>query len=207
MANLEPLLSRLRVLLPADSPSDLWIRLDGVTLSPAALETGIPVDPGVHHLSYGAPKRLSATVEVRVTRAGPFDIALPELRRAPGEHPPASHTVPTGSSTRWLLAGIGLGLGAGAITSGAYFGVRAKQEWDERNERCREGCDEAAVAAGHDAEGFARAANVALAAGLAVTAAGSYFLITAITTQSPQQGLSGGVDPGGGASLTWTQAF
>src|ERR1700741_493506 len=148
---LTPSLSRLVFHPPKGMPPDYWVSLDDVRLGTAALDMGVPVDPGEHVVNAGAPGKRPASLLLKVeTTAQMLEVALPELEpEAPA--PAAARPVPKAATstrtndTNWLLRGPAIGLAASGVLAGTYFGLQAMSDWDRRNELCRNGCDDRAV--------------------------------------------------------------
>jgi hypothetical protein len=182
IADIESELSRLRVLPPKRIPDGYWVRLDDVSLAAAAWDTGVPVDPGVHRVTSGAPgtKVVSRTVEV--SKPGvTLELRLSELEREkPAPPRPADRRapVPPPSDARPLLVAASFGVGAAGFAVGAYAGVRAGMAWNERDANCVGGCNEKAVAAGEDANDFAVVSNIAFATGIVALGVGTYLVLT-----------------------------
>lgn len=185
LAELGALVSRLRITSPRDAPQGLFVALDGSRLGPAAWATPIPVDPGSHRIEVGAPGKVTAVLDVEVTLpASQTEVQLPELAPAPRPAPrPSSPAVAAdsrGNQARAVWTGAAFGLGAAGIVSGAYLGMRAYSEWEERNAHCSDsGCDAQASAAGDDARALARASNLSFALGALAVGAGTYLVLTA----------------------------
>jgi hypothetical protein len=181
-------LSTLTLPWPADPPEGLWLTLDGVRMSSAVAGTRIPVDPGDHLLQVGASGRRTAAVLIHVGKdASHLQVRLPELERerpiisasaAPPVTPATSTSISPAVPTRWILQGAAIGVGLSGLAAGTYFGLRAASEWDVRNERCREGCDEKAVAAADRAERAALMSTVSFGIGIAALVAGGYLFLT-----------------------------
>ena len=146
MAELEPKLSRLTLIVPAevDEPElELW--LDGTPVGRAARGVGTPVDPGRHVVEAKAPGKKPFRDEVEVlANADQKTVTIAKLESLPPElvPPPASPTAtrapvaPVGQSapvrdevmTRptplsvYIAGGVTLGLAAAAgVTGGLYL--------------------------------------------------------------------------------------
>jgi hypothetical protein len=180
---LEPKLSTL-VLVATEHPEGLWIALDGVRLGAEALDTAVPVDPGTHELKVGAPGKRTATVAVSVEgEATRVEVSLPALEADPAalaapHRPMDAPAARTGTDLRDVLQGAALGVGVSGLLVGGLFGLRAKSEWDDRNEHCKSGCDARAVAYGESAQTSALVSTIATSVGLGALAAGLYLLLT-----------------------------
>jgi hypothetical protein len=195
IAVLEPHLSRLTIIVPADvaTTTGLVVRRDAIAVGDAAWGIGIPVDPGDHAIEATAPGRQPWSSHVAIGAAGDTKQvtvpALPAVEAPPAPvavadapaAPLASDVVPvSGTRTQktWglVLGGVGIvGLGVGS-----YFGVQALSA----SSKVRQECPNAACAStgalqqNDDARSDARVADVGLAVGVGALVAGSllYFL-------------------------------
>jgi hypothetical protein len=190
MAELEPRLHRVEILVPEWVPASWFLTLDGTTLAAAVLSTPIPVDQGVHTITYGAPGYRSATLTFRADAPGetskielkPFEVF--PLPQAPPTRP-AEHTValtPPPASPEpgrpWFGAGIAFGAGVTATALGTYFGLAAASHWDQRNAHCSPaGCSPEGMRDGHRARTEAVVSNVCFALALAGVATGVALLL------------------------------
>jgi hypothetical protein len=192
---LEPLLCRLTIVGPNDAPAGLVMTLDAVRLPPEAWGTAVPVDPGTHVVEASAPERKAFAARVSVIEQGAARIVrIPDLERASAPVPGvrAQRASPVrdarltpvraeggkgsdGVPTPTIVAGA---VSIAGFSAAAYFGLRAKGEWDTRNEHCSDGsCDEAAVEASDDARTFAYCADAGLAVGLVAAGFAVYFAL------------------------------
>ncbi len=197
LAALEPLLSKLEVVVPAASQVEgLRVTLDGAEVREPAWGVPTPIDPGEHVVEATAPGRRPwtsrvvvgdvsdrQTIEVPVLELIPVAPAKKDV--APRQPVPVSPSQDAGSTAQpalgWVLGGVGIvGLGAGA-----YFGLQAKSKWYDVEGACPDGrCpdDAARVANAGLQDEAARAGNistVAFVAGAACLAAGGWLLWSA----------------------------
>lgn len=179
IAEIEPRLARLTVLVPTPVPAGLWILVDGVPLARSGWGSGLPVDPGVHRVELGAPGRIRRELVVAVAAGNERRLEVPSLAYAP-VIPPVVARAPAAASTSrpgWaIVGGSGIGVAFAGVVATTYFGWRAQSAWNERNEGCRNGCSDAALDAGQDARDFAQMANVSALVALAGTLTGTYAL-------------------------------
>jgi hypothetical protein len=177
---LEPTLCRLTIYPPTTEPTALVITLDGARLDPKAWGSAKPVDPGTHVVVASAPGRESWTGRVSLVEQGSRRVlSVPPLRVLPSSAPPRAGASPRadGAGFRWDVAVPGA-LSVAGFASTAYFGLRAKAEWDTRNEHCPGGiCSDRAVAASDRSNRFARISNVSAAVGIAGAGVAVYFLV------------------------------
>jgi hypothetical protein len=106
-------------------------------------------------------------------------LSVPSLAAVPSGAPlrPSSSPRKDGAGLGWEVAIPGA-VGVVGFASAAYFGLRAKSEWETRNEHCPGGvCDDNAVEAYKRSTTFARAANVSAAVGIVGAGVAAYFLV------------------------------
>lgn len=183
IAVLEPTLTRLGIVTLA-LEEDLWITLDGERLDVAHLGTTIPVDPGRHVLEYGAPHKRPVTLTVNAKRSPerlrieiqPLQVVssarpVPIIASTAPVQPTEVHSVP------WPVAGVSFGVALSGAVVTAYFGLRAKNAWDERNRLCASGCTDRASQVGQRADTYAWVANVSAGVALLSAGVGTYWLL------------------------------
>jgi hypothetical protein len=209
IAKLETRLSRLSVVVPADAPPELVVEVDGAPLPRGEWGKATAIDPGHHTIvaHVAARKSWTAAVDIGPDRdAQTVEVATP-LPEAPaaspaaGAAPPPAGTSPlagSGESTTpeggtpgawrrpvgWIVGSVGLA----AIGVGAYFGVSAISKSNDAKSQCSpSSCTSPeAVSENNDAKTAATISDVAIGAGLAVVAVGTYFVLTApSSTSSP----------------------
>jgi hypothetical protein len=180
---LEPRVPRL-VIDMGPRPAGLVVRLDGVALPAAEIETSRALDPGEHRVEATAPGHEPWSTTVSLDEGETETLVVPPLR--PPSEPP-SPAEPQ-SSTAMLGAGVVVtGAGALGLAVGIGFGVLALETRDRAAgdpalcfpaDRCtRDG-----LAAIERARVEARIATAAVTLG-AVTAAGGIALLVLGTTQ------------------------
>ncbi len=160
-AALEPKLSRLTIIAVVPPGLQLEIKRDGVVVSPSLLGTAVPVDPGEHTVSAGAPGRQPWQTKVTVNAdAHQVSISVPQLAEAappPAEVPPPAPPLPAqpppppppptpviapapsplppadvSTGKGERAGGVVLTiLGAGGLATGAAFAAIAKQKLDD----------------------------------------------------------------------------
>jgi len=153
-AALEPKLQTLEIDVAMRVPGLVVKRGDEV-VDPGALNTAVPVDPGSYTIVAEAPGKKpwrtqvivdargskKAVVSVPVLEAAPVQSTEPVQPSGPAvaEHSPElqppRRVVPTWSTTRGVAVAM-LVVGAGALGTGAYFGVHARDLADRSDERC-----------------------------------------------------------------------
>jgi hypothetical protein len=138
-AALAPRLSRLRLLVSPDVPSDTTIERDGIELGRGAWSANVPVDPGVHRVRATSSSTLpwEGRVEVRgegrtVTLSVPPLVPrrtrgaseLGEAARA-GAEDQGTGAEGRGAGPRGAIALGAAAVGVVAAGAGTYFGLRA----------------------------------------------------------------------------------
>lgn len=150
---LEPKLSKMRVHLAGERPSDLEIRLDGKPFGLAALDLDLPVDSGEHRLRASAAGKLPSEITVKIPSAGEVvPVEIPALTDAPSAPSPVVVGPPPpigsdrGSGGDWHKPAA-IALGAGAVVGlalGAVFALKANSNWsDAKNNGCPNACSNA----------------------------------------------------------------
>ena len=181
---LTPQLSYLTLIAPAEHAADIVVSLDGASLNAPSLGLPFPIDPGTHAIRVQGAGRQPWVSEIRIGPAPerqvvrlPWPAAVPAPPRATPVHD--AHAERDGSRRLLRQLGIGsLGLAVLAAGAGGYFGLRAANEWHDRNRHCpRNGCDAAAVDAWRRARQYALWSDVAFGVSLLTAATGTYLLV------------------------------
>jgi hypothetical protein len=132
-AQLDRLVPRLVLVLPADAPPQTEVRVDDVTVDAASLRDALPLDPGHHTIAATAPGDAPFRTGVTLPEGGRVSISVtlaPEPTGAPEPLPPggttaevpvppsparpAGHGAPAGA---WLAIGLGGALAVGSVVS------------------------------------------------------------------------------------------
>lgn len=196
IAVLEPRLSRLTIIVPADvaTTAGLVVKRDAIAVGDAAWGVGVPVDPGDHAIEASAPGKETWTAHVVIgSTSDTKQVSIPALAVletpavpvavAPGPSAPTPSAAKTDSGSRssqktWgLIAG---GVGIVGLGVGSYFGVQALSGSSQARQQCPNAAcpTPGAVQQNNDARTDARIADVGFAAGVGALVAGSllYFL-------------------------------
>jgi hypothetical protein len=158
IAALEPLLSRLSVIITPEASEGVEIHCDGEALSRAAWGIAFPINPGSHRLEVSAPgKRPWATTitvldgDMGVVTIGPLDVApTPSTASSPTKPPAAPASGETSkpevpapsdppSSKRDVLLAAGFAVGGVSVISLAVataFGVAALNDAEQVKVLC-----------------------------------------------------------------------
>ena len=185
---------------------ELSIQRDGVALDPAVLGTAIPVDPGPHEISAGAPgkrtwhtqvdvraeaDRVSVSVPILGDEAPSEPVASTPLPAAEssaaaigGESRPAHDAEPSSGSTQRALALIAAAVGVAGIATGTIFGLKAASNWSDAKAQCGSryaypSCPPSSVKLGDEASQAATVSTVSFIVGGAGVAAAAALWLTA----------------------------
>jgi hypothetical protein len=168
IAAIAPHLALLRIHVAPENRAKLEVALDGSPLSEAVLETDVPVDPGVHHVTAKAPGAAPFTGDVTCTAGAPCAITLPAFAATTVVEPPPSANGHGGRIAGAFLLGTGV---AGLIVGGVFGGMALHQR-----SKAEDLCAASQCAAGQleNERGvtFAWVSNVGLGLGAALTLVG-----------------------------------
>ncbi|HEX3769654.1 MAG TPA: hypothetical protein VHV30_02260 [Polyangiaceae bacterium] len=224
---LEGKLDRLTILVAPDVPrGELQILRDGAAIPPEEWGVAVPVDPGDHVVVASAAGHASrtlsahlgpegATATVRVDRLDDLSASgasLVAAAPAPATSTPAEASGDTSTpgapdaTRRWIGVGVGAA-GLAGVAIGAVFGLKAKSKLDQSNDGpcdAADQCTDAGRQIRQDAEGAARVATIAFAAGAAAIGAGVILYLTAPKSDaapSATVGIAPLVLPAGGGAM------
>lgn len=206
---LEPKLVRLLIEVPEEvNVPALEVKRDGLVLDPAAWNTAVPVDPGLHAITADAPGKVSwsntidvkgegqttrVTIPLLVDAAAPPPPAPPSPQPAtapsapppPPSQPPASQHASVGTDT---VSGMGMqrtiglivgGAGLAGIAAGSYFGLTARSKWNDADCPNNVCPTSDRQTLAEDAKTYANGSTVAFIAGGALLATGAALYFTA----------------------------
>jgi hypothetical protein len=194
IAALDPAVPRLIVRLPREiEPRAAVVKLDGIELEAAAIGAERRADPGPHQIEYvinGARQ----TKTIPLERGASSEVVLDAPKRVAGKKgrpadPPTDRVdraepadADPGRTRR--LAGLGVSAaGVVAIGVAGYLGVSARSDYRAAlTDHCRgaaDMCDDAGLAATHDARHRANIATVVSLVGLAAVGGGVVLYLTA----------------------------
>lgn len=138
MRKLAKVLRRLNVVLPADRPQSLVIRLDGEPLAISSEPTELIVDPGAHELQASAPGYVESRISVTAPEPGLTTLVsvppLTPLSSVTSASSDDGRAAPSRVSGRQIAAMITGGIGVVGVVVGSVFGLssRAKHEQSDR---------------------------------------------------------------------------
>lgn len=198
IAELEPLLSHLTILVPpASALPGLVVRLDDEPLAAASYGVRIAIDPGTLVVRASAPDHVGFEQKITIGEsADARTVEIPALAPvvvATPKPPPTDPTPPPkpppivderaspgsaqGSARRpigYVVGAVGLvGLGVGS-----YFGVRALQSKHASDDACVGGCTQRGADQSRDAVRFGNFATVGVGVGVAALGVGAWLLFT-----------------------------
>lgn len=186
IAELDQRLSRLTIeVAEAGRPQGLEITVDGTPLGEAAYGVAMPVDPGEHHIKAEAPGKqaFEKSIDVSKSTAEQLKVEIPLLAdatsgAAPGGGAEATAAAGSGGSSRRTLGFVAGGVGIASLAVGGFFGLRAFNRWDARNQACKGGCTDAAKTAGDDASQAATISTIGFGVGAAALGVGLVLILT-----------------------------
>lgn len=123
---LEPRLSRLQLMVPADLPPDATIERNGKVIPPSVFRAAFPLDLGRYEITVSAPGHQSWTSTVELTREGQVSqLSIPTLREVPKAAASELATEPRGAAEVSLVARKWPAIVAGgvAVAGGVVWGV------------------------------------------------------------------------------------
>lgn len=192
---LEPELAYVTLKLSAPLPDGVTVRLDEKGLSPAALGTPLPLDPGYRQLSVSAPEHQPWRLTLEVATGSrqevmipPLEPLLPEPEPAPAPppvtplpppvfvpRPPRSVPIESTSSSWWPVAVAGYSLAGVGVVAGAITGGLALETGGSLD--CpRDLCDPV------DADDLSRANTLANVSNVSLAVAGAGAILGIIAT-------------------------
>lgn len=193
---LEPRLSRLKIVVPPEARTPgLVVKVDGDEKGEPSW-SGVPVDPGTHHVEHGATGKKPRRHDIKVDdEASVATVTLARLEDAPIAVAPKGGTdleeveryaaARARRTTGFVVGGIGLA----TMTAGLVFGVLAISADQDAQDQCATTCfrGEGPATASNQATDrafvFANVANVLVPLGLVATGIGTYLVLTAGPTE------------------------
>jgi hypothetical protein len=144
IAELEPKLSRLRVIVEPSDAQKIEVRLDDATMTRAAFDQALPVDPGTRRIVASAPGK--KTFETTVQIGSDHDektVTIPRLEEDPragtaiSDRSGPSRAEPNSGEQRFVVPTvIALGIGLAGVGVGAGFGLKALDEQSTLDTAC-----------------------------------------------------------------------
>jgi hypothetical protein len=180
-AELEPKLSRLRILAP-DLPPGGVIRRDGTEVGTALLGVATPVDPGEHQVVASAPGYVAWSTTVTVAEGpGEGTVTVPALAAGP-RGAPAGQAGPARFGPARTAGFVLVGVGAASVVAGGVLGALTLADAHRASSDAMLCPGKICTPAGRrvidGAETKALASDVTLGVGLAAAAAGAILVAT-----------------------------
>ncbi len=221
IAVLEPHLSRLTIIVPADvaTTAGLVVQRDAIAVGAAAWGIGVPVDPGDHVIEASAPGKQPWSTHLTIGAAGdtkqvtveplatletaPVAGEATAPAAAPGLEPRPSSGPRSSTQRTWGLV-VGAA-GVAGLAVGSYFGVQALSRSSDARDQCPSAAcpTPAAVQQNNDAKTAARIADVSFGIGIGGLVAGSLLYFLAPSSQSVRIAPSVGTTNGVVVQKTW----
>jgi len=169
---LDPMLGRVRVRLPADAPPDTQLRVAAAEVPAALRDQPRLVTPGAVVVTATAAGRVPFRRELRVAAGSTpeVDVTLaPELAavETPGRGPGVAP---------WIVVGVGA---AGLATAGVLFGLATTAQSDRDTQCTRDGCQGGALDLDARYRDLALGGNLALGVGAAAVVGGVVWYLVA----------------------------
>jgi hypothetical protein len=135
ITTLEPKLSKLTVLAPADKPAGLEVKRDGATLGDSDLGLAVPVDPGAHTIIATAPHFLEWKQKIDVgTDGSAVTVTVGPLQKEAEPPPPPPPEDPSDPGFTFKVSGIVVGgVGLVGIGIGSVLGLIAADQLSQSN--------------------------------------------------------------------------
>ncbi|MFO0679453.1 MAG: hypothetical protein U0169_23200 [Polyangiaceae bacterium] len=169
-----------RIVVTFRSPaSDHVVKVDGAPVPDAALEGGVPVDPGSHRVEAGRRDGTMHAFDVAVDPGAVANVVVPVDTPNPATAPTTT-TRNVVRDPRRTAAWVTYGGAAVAVLFGVGFGADAIAKNGESDSLCKNVrcADARAVALADQANGSAWASNVAFGVGLTGAAVATWLLLT-----------------------------
>jgi tetratricopeptide (TPR) repeat protein len=189
----------LAILLGPEAP-DVRVTLNGRHLKAAELGKPMPLDPGVHLVTFSsAGGRETRRVELREGQRSEVPFASPGGPDSESAQVTPSTAAPGGTSP--TLGYVLLGVGAVGVGAGSYLWLHLgnKQETVDANCDSQKRCNDAGLEAAEDGQALLPLYTGAWIVGAAGLAAGAYFLLDSSTSDDSAPRVSGAPLPGGGS--------
>lgn len=221
---LVPRLPRLTISVPPDAAvNGIEIKQNGGLVALALWEQPVPVDPGDYTITVTAPGKKAWEQSRSMGEGASTVVTIPRLEDLPTSTPAPSASVvaqvpvppvkdrgePGRPSTAMRAAAIGAGvLGAGGLVVGTVFGLRARSQFQEAQEKC--GTEAGPCVNGSvphdlsvDANNSATVSNVGFIVGGAGLTAGVVLWLLSGPSASAPKGTSLQIAPSVGPDHAW----
>jgi len=177
---LEPLLSTVTVVVPAESRSSVEIRIDGEDIPAATWASPMPTDPGDHIIEAIVPGAAPWKSAVHLSQSDTKVVTVPSFgtANAGADVTPAAGSGP-GIGTRHTVGWIVGGVAVVALGTGSIFGGLALSQHSTATGLCKSSsCSSApGVADNNDAKTSAWVADFGIGLGLVAAGTAAYLLL------------------------------
>jgi hypothetical protein len=184
---------RLTIRVRGEMPAGTVVTVAGLALSPASLNSPLPLNPGRYAISVSSPGRSPQKFSVALAEGDaaefPVFVGASVSASAPPVAPssvvsqsePASTDDDDDRKNRELLAYAGIGLGAVGLTLGIITGLVGLHQESIGNQTCSDvtrTCNQTGYDANQSAKSLATVSTVGFVAGVLAGGAGTYFWLT-----------------------------
>jgi len=179
IAELEPHLTRLTIVVESRGMPGLDVRVDGTTLGPASWGAPMPVDPGEHEVRASAPAHSPWTSHVSLAAAARGEVTVPALTPIPAAAAPPMHEVRVAPVRPSPVPAYALfGAGVAGVGVGVAFGLVAIEKKHASQQDCTSaGCTTEGASLLRQANTAAWVSDVAFGVGVAAAAIGVVYLL------------------------------
>jgi len=198
--SLDARIPRLTIRARGEMPAGTTVKVAGLVLSPASLNSPLPLNPGRYDISVASPGRSTQQFSVALAEgdAAQFPVfvgastSAPARPVAPGVAVSQSESASTDDDdderkNREVLAYTGIGVGAAGITLGIITGLFGLHEESLGNQNCSDvtrTCNQTGYDANQSAKSVATVSTVGFVIGVLAGGAGTYLWFTLPDTKA-----------------------
>jgi hypothetical protein len=190
--SLDARVPRLTIRARGEMPAGTVVTIAGLALSPASLNSPLPLNPGRYAISVSSPRRSTQEFSVALAEGDTAEFPVfvgvstsaPTPSVAPGAEVSRSESAGTDDddrNSRELLAYTGIGVGAVGFTLGIITGLAGLHQESLGNQSCSDvtrTCNEAGYNANQTAKSLATVSTVGFVVGVLAGGAGTYLWFT-----------------------------
>ena len=189
--SLDARVPRLTIRARGEMPAGTVVTIAGLALSPASLNSPLPLNPGRYAISVASPGRSTQEFSVALAEgdAAEFPVFVGDSTSSPA--PPVAPRVAVSQSesastdddrnNRELLAYTGIGVGAVGFTLGIITGLAGLHQESLGNQSCSDAtrtCNQTGYDANQSAKSLATVSTVGFVVGVLAGGAGTYLWLT-----------------------------
>jgi hypothetical protein len=200
--SLDARIPRLTIRARGEMPAGTVVTIAGLALSPASLNSPLPLNPGRYAISVASPGRSTQEFSVALAEgdAAEFPVFVGASASAPvtpgaevsrGE---SASTDDDDRNNRELFAYTGIGVGAAGFTLGIITGLVGLHQESLGSQSCSDvtrTCNQAGYDANQSAKSLATVSTVGFVVGLLAGGAGTYLWLTLPDTKAAAAGAGG----------------